>query len=136
MINKTDTRVLTTTILSGTAIASAALDLGMGYSIVGLDLPAAWTAADLVFECSSTKNTDGTYSPATFLRVQDQTGAFFRVQGLAANRSITLNGLDILVRRYVKLRSVVAGGSAGNVDADANQGADRVINVIVRSLIG
>lgn len=130
MQNLADRKVLTTTILSGAAISSV-IDIGPGYAIVGLDMPSGWDAADIVYECSSTKNSNGTYSPATFQRLQDTSGNVIRITGLAANVCISERALDITARRYVKLRSVAVAGSV-----DANQTADRIINVIVKSVLG
>lgn len=105
-------RTSTASISSGAAL-SAAVDLVIA-SLVALQMPAAWTAADLTFQSSS----DG----ATYVDVYSSAGVELQFTA-AASRFIYVDPSVFLGMRYIKLRS-------GTSAAAVNQGAARSITLI------
>ncbi len=103
----------TVTILNGASL-SAAVDID-GSTVVGIVMPAAWTAANLTMQMSAD---DSTHNNA-----YDEFGAEKTITA-AASRYILLNPSDFLGADSIKLRS---GTSATPV----NQGADRSITVVL-----
>lgn len=128
MTNRVDQRSYDIVIAINAAL-SGVVDIGQGYYLTGLEIPAAWTAADLVFECTNSLSTAGVYG--TFLRLQDIAGTILRVSGIptATAVGIPLWGLDRMPWRYIKVRSVGAG-----LTTDLNQGAARTLKLIVTTL--
>lgn len=103
----------TVTIANGASLSSA-VDLG-GRKLVGIIMPSSWTAASLTFQGS----VDGT----NFFNVYD--GATERSLTVAASYYSMLNIGDWVGFRYIKFRSGTAG-------TPVNQGADRVITLVVQ----
>lgn len=95
---------------SGTKIGGAA--------IVGVELPAAWTAANLTFQVS----TDG----SAYKDLYDSTGAEIVVTA-AASRYVRLPAVDFFGFRYVKVRSGTSG-------TPVNQGAERSITLVTKEI--
>ena len=105
------------TIESGASL-SGALNLG-GRSLVGLKMPAAWTAASLTFEVSQE---DADYVPLYW------NGAEYTIEaagGADAGLGVSLEPAAFAGWNYVKIRSGTAG-------TPVNQGAQRVIKAISR----
>lgn len=102
-------------IANGTALSDI-VDL-KGYSLVGIQMPAAWTAADLTFQASA----DGT----TFENLHvDTSDTEYTVQA-AASRYIAIPLATTISVRFLKVRS-------GTPAVPVNQGADRVLRLIAR----
>jgi hypothetical protein len=107
----------TVTIGSGTSLSDA-LDLrNSNHSVVGIQMPAAWTAAVLSFEASG----DGgaTYAPVE--KPADGTELSLTVE---ASKYYPLAPGDLYGVQMLKLRSGTSG-------AAVNQGADRVIRLVL-----
>jgi hypothetical protein len=107
--------VKTATIANGTSL-SAAVDL-TGLTLVGIQMPSAWTAADLTFEASTD---DGTYDD-----VYD--GALEYSVSAAASRFIRIAPSDLVSAQYLKVRSGTSG-------TPVNQLAERAITLIARPI--
>lgn len=106
----------TVTISNGTAL-SPAVDL-QGYNLVGIAMPAAWTAANITFQGSADNN--------NFFDLYDS-GSEINLASAAASRYIALNPTQFAAVRYLKVRS-------GTSAVPLNQGADRVVTLILRGL--
>ena len=106
----------TATILSG-ASQSGAIDLE-GYQLVGLNMPAAWTAAAITYLASPTL--DGTYLPVyeSGIEVTDPAAANQYV-------AIAANAVALASIRFLKLRS-------GTLALPVAQGADRTITLSLK----
>lgn len=100
------------TIASGQSL-SGAVNLA-GCRLVGLVMPAAWTAASLTFQVSH----DGT----TYNDLYDDAGNEYTVVA-AASRYIGLVGMDWEAVRFLKVRS-------GTAATPVNQAAQRVIVLV------
>ena len=109
------TAALVATIGSGAAL-SQALDLGAGQAI-GVDIPAAWDAADITFAVSTTLA--GVYVP-----LFDSTGTEVRIAAPAVASAYSL-AVALAPWRFLQLRS---GTNALPVD----QTAARAIGVVVK----
>lgn len=103
------------TIGNGTSL-SAAVDLG-GLTLVGVLVPATWTAAGLSLQGSP----DG----LTYGKLVDQTGTEVTAAGLAGGEFVALDPNKLMAARFVKLRS-------GTNGTPVNQGADRVVRLLGR----
>ena len=103
----------TCTILNGASMSDI-LDL-RGVSAVRFIMPAAWTAAALTFQVS----VDGT----NFFDLYDNLGIEKNIP-VVASRAINLDVSELAFIDYLKIRSGTSG-------TPVNQGADRVISVIV-----
>jgi tryptophanyl-tRNA synthetase len=103
------------TIPSGTAIMAAGVNLG-GATLIGIVLPAAWTAANLTFTASVD---DSTYNEVT-----DSAGTAVSVTAAAA-RYIPINPATLPGLQYLKVRSGTAG-------VPVNQAADRILYLVTR----
>ena len=89
-----------------------------GLMLVGLEMPAAWTAADITFQASR----DGT----TFKNVFNADGTEFKITAPPADAMIPLAGeIDTLAWRFIKVRSGISG-------ATVNQVAERTITLLFR----
>ena len=110
--------------LSATIAASGSLSgevVLAGYRVVGLVMPAAWTAASITFEAA-------TASGGTFNDVHDQGGTELTFT-VAASQHIVLDadalenfaGIDVL-----KVRSGTSG-------TPVNQAAERVVTLVLRA---
>lgn len=106
----------TVTIANGASL-SGAIDLGAG-TLVGIEMPAAWDAADLTFQTSS----DNT----AFQDYYDAAGTEVTVSA-DASRNIKLDAADYAGAGQLKVRS-------GTSDTPVNQTAERTIVLILRVL--
>lgn len=91
------TGTLTVTIAQDASL-SAALNLNHA-TPVQLQMPAAWDAANITFQCS--------YDNSTFTDLYDQYGTEYSVTA-AASRSVILTPADFTGCRYMKVRSGTA----------------------------
>jgi hypothetical protein len=107
----------TVTIANGAAVSSSINT--KDEPIVTLDMPAAWTAADIVIEGSN----DG----STWKGVYNADGSRYTIS-VAASRMVIILSLEIQGIRYIRLRSV------DSLVADVNQGAARSIMLITRRI--
>jgi hypothetical protein len=108
-------RTTTTATIANGASLSGAVDLG-GATMVAIQMPANWTAANLTFQLSA----DG----VTYAELQDELGNTFTVTA-AASLAIASAALaaTFLGARYLKVRSGTSG-------VPINQGAARDIKII------
>lgn len=102
-------------IANGSAL-SAGIPLG-AKSLVGISMPAAWTAAALTFQVSPDGGT-------TYQELVDATGAAISFT-VAAGTFIQLSSAAWLGINMLKVRSGTSG-------APVNQAADRTIGLIIR----
>jgi len=110
----------TVTIANGESL-SGSTDL-TGYSLVAIQMPAAWTAASITFAGSSTNG--GTYG-----KLRDYAGTEYTITSPLVTEYIPLGTYlpDLAGVRFLKVRS----GTAASAVA---QGAARVITLIVRKI--
>jgi hypothetical protein len=97
---------------------SQELDLGE-HSLVGLIMPAGWTAASITFAVAPGPN-------QAFLPLYDDGGTEVTIT-VAASRHVTLSDANIAklrAARFLKIRSGTSG-------APVNQGAERQIQTLV-----
>jgi hypothetical protein len=110
--------VKTVTIASGASL-SGAVDLE-GYTLVGILMPAAWTAAALTFAVASTLA--GTYADA-------YTDAGVEVSAtVAASRYVGLRSdlaMALAAARFLKVRS-------GTTGTPVNQGDARILTLVLK----
>jgi hypothetical protein len=107
---------VSTTIPNGTAL-SGAVKLG-GATLLGIEMPAAWTAADLTFQHS----VDGT----NFFDMYDAAGVEIKITAIVSHYAI----LSVLAWQgviYLKVRSGVGA-------TPVNQGADRILKLVCKEL--
>jgi len=108
--------LFTATIANGQSLSGA---IAIGNDVlVGLVMPAVWTAADLTLDSSA----DG----ATYNNVYDRYGTEYTLL-VDASRFIPLNPVDFAAMPYLKIRSGTAG-------APVNQGGDRIITLVTRPM--
>ena len=108
--------VLTATIANGASL-SGALSLS-GFRFVGVQMPAAWTAAVITFQASF----DGTtYADLTFEGTEINYAA-------AASQYIAADPAKFAGIRYLKIRS-------GTSSAAVAQGAQRLLSAVTRPLV-
>ena len=114
------------TIANGTAL-SPAVDL-MQARFIGIEMPAAWTAAAISFQGSSdgVTFTDlfGVFAEISVSAAASRTVMFFTSGGVPSATVPTSTGLDNCFPRFVKIRSGLTGGAV-------NQGADRLLRVLL-----
>lgn len=109
---------LVVTVASGTSL-TAALDLTLlGGAPVGIQMTAAWDAANLTYQVSA----DNTL----FQNYYDSAGTEITTTAAAA-RFIRLNPPDYAGIRYLKIRSGTSG-------TPVNQTADRALQLVYREL--
>lgn len=106
---------MTATIANGEAVSNA-LPVHMRH-VVGIQMPADWTAASLTFQGSA----DG----QTYYNLYDPFGAEVTVQA-ADDRFIMIPPAGLGGMIYLKVRSGTSG-------TPVNQGAERALKVMVRS---
>lgn len=112
--------VVPAAIASGQSLSDA-IDLGGG-RLVGIDMPAAWTAANLTFQSSF--NGDVQQIAATWNNVYDDLGVEVVVQA-AASRAIRLGNPGLFLgQRWIKIRS-------GTGAAPVNQAGVRALQLIL-----
>lgn len=104
------------TIANGASLSDAIRPNGA--AMVGIEMPATWTTANLTFQVS----VDGT----TYNNLYDSTGTEVTVTA-AASRYIQLNPASFEGFLYVKVRSGTSG-------TPVNQGGARTIKVVVEDL--
>ncbi|MDR3424004.1 MAG: hypothetical protein P4M13_02850 [Alphaproteobacteria bacterium] len=105
------------TIANGTAL-SGAIDLG-GLRLFGVAIPSAWTTAVLSFQMSPDGGT-------TWYELLDQTGAAITAAATASG-CLMLDPKLFAPLQLIKIRS-------GLSSTPVNQAADRVIQLILRSV--
>lgn len=106
------------TIANGASL-SAAIELGVvGAALVGIEMPAAWTAANLTFQAS----VDGT----NFNNLYDKDGNEVTVTA-STSRYIGLIPSLFAGFRAMKIRSGTSG-------AAVNQGGDRILKIVTREV--
>lgn len=97
------------------ASGSVSDDVNMGGRVlVGIEMPAAWTAASITFQASF----DGT----NFFDVYDNLGVEVGATAVAS-RFIAMNPTALYGIKYIRVRS-------GTTASPVNQAAERVINLI------
>jgi hypothetical protein len=106
----------TVTIANGTAL-SAAVDL-TAFTLVAIQLPAGWTAASLTFQAANDNQNFGD--------VYDKSGEYTFL-AVDVSRYLVCDPTAFAGIRYLKVRS-------GTGAAPVNQGADRVLTLILRGL--
>lgn len=109
---------LTTATIANAASLSGSVDLN-GRQLVGIMLPAAWTAANLTLQASM----DG----STFFNVYAIGGSEYTATVTAASTFIIIPPNDLLGVRYIKLRSGTSG-------SPVTQGASRTITLATRAV--
>lgn len=112
-------RTLTTATIAINTSLSGAVDLGAGQSLVGIQVPAAWTAAPISLQVSA----DGvTYTP-----LYNSSGALVQQATPAVSCGYNLPAAEMMGWRYIKIQSGVPGTTV-------NQLAARTIGLVARSL--
>lgn len=111
------------TILSGAAL-SETLQLD-GRALVGIFMPAAWTAASLTFQASL----DGTTWANYYIRVDNTTLSELTITTPAASVFVAVDPTLFAGVTYLRIRSGTSG-------TPVNQGADRVLTTILRDVRG
>ena len=96
---------------------SGAVNLS-GFTLIGIDMPASWTAANLTLQAS--------VDNSTWDNVFDSLGTEVTITA-AASRFILLNPADFVSVRYLRVRSGTSG-------TPVNQGGARNITLIVRAI--
>lgn len=108
----------TATILAGATGLSDVVDLG-GYRLVGIEMPAAWTAANLTFQALSSQFN-------TYQNLYDDGGTEVTVTA-AASRNIGFRSdltLLLMSYRFIKLRS-------GTTGSPVDQTATRLLGLVL-----
>lgn len=104
----------TVTIANGASLSDA-VDIS-GAAVVGIVMPAVWTAAELTFQASA----DGT----AYNNLYSDDDSEYSVQAAAA-RYIHIVPSEFAGIRYLKVRSGTSG-------TPVNQGAERTVTLVVR----
>lgn len=107
------------TIANGASLSDGKNISIKGASIVGIVMPASWTAADLTFQGSL----DGT----TWYELVTTTGAAVTIASPAAGTWIAINPGDFAGVPWLKVRSGTSG-------AAVNQGGARTITIVSRNV--
>jgi hypothetical protein len=110
-------RRIQVTIANGASLSGVA-GLGRGVSLVGIVMPAAWTTAGLSFQASA----DST----NFADLYDSGSEYTVAAGASRYIQIPADKTDSIMA--LKVRS-------GTTGTPVNQGADRVITLIVRDRV-
>ena len=110
--------VINSTIPSGAAL-SAAINMAE-YASGQIITPAAWTAAAIAFKVCDTIG-------GTFVPLRGATGAVVEITNVVAAGAFPLPA-ELSSSQYFKIWSENAGAGT-----DANQGADRVMTVLLKS---
>lgn len=113
LIRSVDSMPFSVAIANGTSL-TAAIDLGTA-RLVGLIMPAAWTAASITFQVSH----DG----VTFVDLYNSSGTAVVLNSPAASRAYSLDASLFIGWRHMKVRS-------GLIGAAVNQGADRTVILV------
>jgi len=104
------------TIANGASLSDA-INL-RGEVLVGIEMPAAWTAANLTFQASMDN--------ATYLNVYSAAGAELVVTA-AASQFIWVDPSNFAGCRWIKVRSGTSG-------TPVNQGAERLVGLVSRGI--
>jgi len=104
---------ITVIIANGVALTDV-IDLKQNI-ITAIQIPAAWTAANLTFQASSTRT-------GTFADVFDAAGN--ELTAVAAASRVIVDLLELSPIRFLKIRS-------GTTGTPVNQGAERTLNLIL-----
>ena len=110
----------TVTIANGASLSGAAT-ITRGFALVGIEMPAAWTAATITLQVAT-----ATGASATFNNVYDTAGELALSQP-AASRFLALPATLLLGAVQVKVRSGTSG-------AAVNQGAARDVKLVFREV--
>ena len=115
-----EVKTLKAVIASGASTSGTILVSG-ARSIVGIQMPAAWTAASLTF--------DGSHDGTTFVPIHHGAGAYTitAAQGAAASLGVSLDKEAFAPWPYVRIRSGVIG-------TYVNQAAERTLQVLTRAV--
>jgi hypothetical protein len=111
----------TATIANGTSL-SGNLDIGPNATIVGILMPAAWTAAALTFKAGDGSNMGSVYNAA---------GEYSIPSGSIATGAATYLAIppgDLAGCRTIAFRSGTSGSAV-------NQGADRVLTIFTQKIL-
>lgn len=103
--------------LSGAADLTAYVQRG-NPRVVGLEMPAAWTTANITLQTSSDGN--------TYYNVWSA-GSEYTLTNTAASQLVVIPPSDLLGANYLKVRSGTAG-------SPVNQGAARMIKLLLQPL--
>lgn len=112
-------RTITTATIAINTSLSAAVDLGAGQSLVGIQIPAAWTTAPISLQVSAD---NVTYTP-----LYNSDGALVQQAAPAVSSGYNFPAAEMVGWRYVKIQSGVPGTLV-------NQTAARTIGLVTRSL--
>jgi hypothetical protein len=113
-----NSQILTATIPINTAISGVVV-LG-AFSVLIIEMPAGWDAADMTFQVSSDNSTwRDYYANAAGVLTE------YKLTGPAASKAYAMPPADFAAAQYLKVRS---GTSASPV----NQTAARTINLVAR----
>lgn len=115
-ISRIERSTRTVTIANGASL-SGEVDLG-DMLLVGITMPAAWTAADLSYAVATAAG--GTFNPAT-----DAAGAELSLT-VAASKYVSLAPTSIRGARFMKFRS-------GTSAVPVNQAAERIVTLHLAS---
>ena len=103
-------------VIASGASQSGAIDLTeKGSIMIGIQMPAAWTAAKLTFL--------GSFDGTTYGDLYDESGEY-QIYSAVAGAFISTSFLSFLGLRYLKLRSGVTA-------TPVNQGAERTFNIVI-----
>ena len=114
------TSVIKTTILNAAALSGVVSMADFAYGLVCL--PAAWTAASIAFQvCDS--------FGGTFIPLRTSAGAIVEITSPATGAAAAYPlPAELLSCQYFKVWSAAAGAGT-----DTNQGADRLITIMLKS---
>jgi hypothetical protein len=108
---------ITATILNGAALSDT-IDT-QGFPLVGIRMPAAWTAANLTFKSDPA-------AAASVADVYDEAGTEVVVTAAAA-RFIQIPASKLTGVRFLQVRS-------GTTGTPVNQGGDRTLQLVIREV--
>ena len=109
--------VMSVTIANGASLSNT-IDT-LGFPLVGILMPAAWTAADITLKAAPD-------AAANVASVYDEAGTEINLKG-AASQLIAIPLTKLTGLRYVQVRS-------GTAALAVNQAANRVLGLVVREL--
>lgn len=118
-------RAMTVTIRSGDSVSE--IFATQGYAVVGIEMPAAWTAAKLAYKsCLS--------GQPTKLQFLKDSGGNYEKTAVAAGINVAIPQSDTIFTSFLQLVSV-DGTEASTAVTPVNQGQDVVITVILRKFL-
>lgn len=110
------------TIPSGSSLSEVFCPQGM--AVVGVFMPAAWTAAAIGWKCGNGQRAEDQVFVHSAAGVPSTTSA------LTAGTYVAFPTMDALFGPFMQVASVTAGSSTG-----VNQGADRVLLLVLRNYL-